>query len=75
MSEHHILVAMRLKDMVRHHPRQDDTRVCAACGETVGIYPTGQAALHRHPDATILCQIEAPRRHEPSGRSARGDHP
>jgi hypothetical protein len=51
------LVAMRLADMHLVHPDQDDSRVCSKCGETVGVYPSGQAVLARRPDATITCQV------------------
>jgi hypothetical protein len=51
------LVVMRHVDMVMVHPNQDNTRFCSQCGERVGIYPSGQAVLARHPDAVITCQI------------------
>ena len=51
------LVCMRLTDMVKMHPEQDSSRVCAVCGQPVGIYPSGQAALKRCPDAEIECSV------------------
>ena len=52
-----VLVVMRLADMHRRHPDQDDTRFCPSCGERVGIYPSGQAALRFDPSLAIQCQI------------------
>jgi hypothetical protein len=49
------LVTMRLVDMRRMHPSQDNTRVCSQCRRYVGIYPTGQRALLRRPDLRIMC--------------------
>jgi hypothetical protein len=49
------LVAMRLKDMHRVHPRQDNSHVCGKCGAPVGIYPSGQRALKANPGAGIVC--------------------
>ena len=49
------LVTMRLADMTRMHPAQDDSRVCGACGAAVGIYPSGQAVLRKWPDLKIMC--------------------
>jgi hypothetical protein len=49
------LVTMRIADMARMHPAQDDSRVCGECGHAVGIYPSGQAALRKWPDMKILC--------------------
>jgi hypothetical protein len=50
------LVVMRLTDMHRVHPEQDNSHVCAKCGEQVGIYPSGQAVLKaRANDIRILC--------------------
>ena len=51
------LVAMRLIDMVKVHPAQDNTRVCGTCGQRVGIYPSGQRALRDHPGMAIVCQV------------------
>jgi hypothetical protein len=51
------LVAMRLKDMWKMHPDQDNSRVCSRCGETVGVYPTGQRALEANPGAKIICAV------------------
>jgi hypothetical protein len=51
------LIAMRHADMLVVHPNQDNTRTCSQCGEQVGIYPSGQKILARHPDTIIKCQI------------------
>jgi hypothetical protein len=57
VSEPVRLVAMRLVDMHKIHPEQDNTRACAFCGQPVGIYPSGQKALRAHPEAEIMCQV------------------
>jgi hypothetical protein len=49
------LITMRLMDMRRMHPSQDNTRVCSHCREPVGLYPTGQRALLRDPQLRIMC--------------------
>jgi hypothetical protein len=46
---------MRLVDMHRIHPHQDNSRSCSKCGERVGIYPSGQGALKRFPTMIIIC--------------------
>jgi hypothetical protein len=51
------LVVMRLDDMLLVHPDQDNSRNCSKCREPVGVYPSGQAVLARHPDTVITCQI------------------
>jgi len=51
------LIVMRLANMHRVHPRQDNSRVCAACSEQVGIYPSGQALLRRDPTIRIICDV------------------
>jgi hypothetical protein len=51
------LVVMRLIDMHRVHPSQDDSRSCSRCGERVGIYPSSQAALKAHPGMAIVCSV------------------
>ena len=51
------LVAMRLTDMYKIHPQQDNSHVCAECGQGVGIYPTGQRALSHNPGMTIMCSV------------------
>jgi len=56
------LVTMRLADMARMHPAQDDSHVCAECGHAVGIYPSGQRALRDHPGLKIICQLCAVKR-------------
>ena len=52
-----VLIVMRLADMHRLHPRQDNTRFCPKCNERVGIYPSGQAAMLRDPSLSILCNV------------------
>ena len=52
-----VLLVMRLCDMHRVHPGQDNSHVCERCGFQVGIYPSGQDMLKEHPDARILCSI------------------
>ena len=54
------LTCMRLADMERVHPRQDESRFCNRCGERVGIYPSGQEMLDLMPDLEIVCHICAP---------------
>lgn len=49
------LVTMRLAEMRRIHPSQDNTRLCALCRSRVGVYPTGQRALLRDPELRIMC--------------------
>lgn len=51
------LVTMRLADMARMHPGQDDSHVCAECGHAVGVYPSGQAALRKWPRMKVICQV------------------
>jgi hypothetical protein len=51
------LIVMRLANMHRVHPRQDNSRVCAACGEQVGIYPSGQAMLAADPSIRLICDV------------------
>lgn len=51
------LVTMRIADMTRMHPAQDDSHVCAECGHPVGLYPSGQAALRKYPSMKILCSV------------------
>jgi hypothetical protein len=51
------LVAMRLADMTKWHPAQDNSRVCGKCGQPVGVYPSGQRILRLHPDVAIVCQV------------------
>jgi len=54
-SEPEALVTMRIADMTRMHPRQDDSHVCAECAFPVGIYPSGQEALRKHPTMRVIC--------------------
>jgi hypothetical protein len=51
------LIVMRLADMHRVHPMQDDSRRCSHCNERVGIYPSGQHMLRADPTLRIVCQI------------------
>lgn len=57
------LICMRLADMGRRHPDQDNSRVCSQCSTRVGIYPSGQQALALKPSLKIVCTVcfeEAP---------------
>jgi len=49
------LLVMRLVDMGRIHPKQDNSKVCSKCGHQVGIYPTGQKWLKKYPKTVIIC--------------------
>jgi ribosomal protein S27AE len=51
------LIVMRLADMWRTRPDQDNSRVCSKCGEQVGIYPSGQAVLRERPQTAIVCNV------------------
>jgi hypothetical protein len=51
------LVAMRLADMHKVHPQQDNSRVCSSCGAPVGVYPSGQGVLKRFPQLKIICNV------------------
>jgi hypothetical protein len=51
------LVVMRLIDMHKMHPQQDNSKVCALCGKPVGIYPSGQAQLRADPTTEIACSV------------------
>jgi len=55
MNKPDALVAMRIADMARMHPAQDDSHVCAECGAPVGIYPSGQRALRKWPRMKVIC--------------------
>jgi hypothetical protein len=57
MSDSPVLIVMRLADMQRRHPAQDNSRFCPQCKHRVGIYPSGQGALKRDPTLTIRCQV------------------
>jgi hypothetical protein len=50
-----VLIVMRLADMRRVHPKQDNSRVCTVCGDTVGIYPSGQRMLQLDPSLKLVC--------------------
>jgi hypothetical protein len=49
------LIVMRLVDMHRIHPQQDNSHVCSRCGERVGVYPSGQAVLRERPSVVLVC--------------------
>jgi hypothetical protein len=49
------LVVMRLADMRRVHPRQDNARACSICGAQVGIYPSGQRILKASAAIRVVC--------------------
>lgn len=51
------LLTMRLTDMTRKHPDQDESRVCSRCRQQVAIYPTGQKLLNDFPDLEIVCNV------------------
>lgn len=51
-----LLICTRLKDMWKVHPDQVASR-CSKCGETVGVYPSGQSALKQHPKMAIVCAV------------------
>jgi hypothetical protein len=51
------LVVMRLADMHRTHPRQDNTKICSRCAARVGVYPSGQRALLRDSSMRIVCNV------------------
>ena len=55
MKKPDALVTMRIADMTRMHPAQDDTHVCAECGAPVGIYPSGLRALRKWPRMKVIC--------------------
>ena len=59
------LVTMRLSDMSRMHPAQDDSHVCGECGHPVGIYPSGQSALRKWPEMKVICSHCAISAHAP----------
>jgi hypothetical protein len=59
------LVTMRLIDMHKMHPQQDNSKVCALCGQPVGIYPSGQAAIKAEPTIEIVCSICAAKDYDP----------
>jgi hypothetical protein len=51
------LLVMRLVDMGRIHPGQDNSHKCSRCGYQVGIYPSGQDFLRKNDTARIVCTI------------------
>jgi hypothetical protein len=54
------LIVMRLADMKRVHPLQI-TAQCSKCGETVGVYPSGQAIMRDYPgEIELVCQVCKP---------------
>ena len=62
------LVANRLAQMFRVHPQQDNSKVCSECKERVGVYPTGQRALKKNPNITIICSVCAMKEHDAGER-------
>jgi hypothetical protein len=58
------LVVMRLIDMHKMHPSQDNSKVCALCGKPVGIYPSGQLALKANPRMEIACSVCAAKEYD-----------
>lgn len=46
---------MRLGDMWKHHPRQNNDYICSQCKERVGIYPTGMRQIKFDPSIIIKC--------------------
>ena len=56
------MVTMRIADMTRMHPAQDDSHVCGECGHRVGLYPSGQAALRKYPTMKVICSVCATKR-------------
>ena len=54
-AEPQMLVCNRLTEMTKMHPQQDDTHTCSKCDYPVGIYPSGQKAIKRWPNITIVC--------------------
>lgn len=57
MNRYDALIVMRLADMLRGRPAQDNSRLCSFCGEPVGISPFGQKALREYPKAEIMCIV------------------
>jgi hypothetical protein len=52
------LVAMRLANMMVGHADMTTNRVCSLCGETVGIYPSGQRVIAAHGKRVdIVCEV------------------
>jgi DNA-directed RNA polymerase subunit M/transcription elongation factor TFIIS len=51
------LIVMRLANMHRVHPDQDNSKVCNFCKHQVGIYPSGQKILKDEPRTIIRCVI------------------
>jgi hypothetical protein len=51
------LIVMRLADMHRGHPAQDNSKTCSKCNRQVGIYPSGQKVLLAQPSVEIVCNV------------------
>jgi hypothetical protein len=51
------LIVMRLADMERVHPQQDNSHKCGRCQQQLGMYPSGQAALRANPSMEVVCQV------------------
>lgn len=52
-----MLIAMRVVNMHRTHPRANYSHTCARCRAPVGIYPSGQKALRDNPGIEIVCEV------------------
>ena len=52
-----ILIVMRLANMRRVHPQQDNSRTCKRCGESVGVYPSGQHIIAHCPETELVCDV------------------
>jgi len=66
------LIVMRLVDMHRNHPAQDNSHACSKCGSVVGIYPSGQRALRDNPGLPIICIRCATKEPPPDGMRPAG---
>jgi hypothetical protein len=52
------LLTMRLANMFVGHPDMVTDRVCPRCGETVGIYPSGQRLLAKKGNRVdLICEV------------------
>lgn len=61
----HTLLCMRASDMARVHPETDWSHKCERCGESIGVYPSGQRVIARLGRANIIlvcnrCQQPGP---------------
>jgi hypothetical protein len=51
------ILVMRLADMHKVHPNQDNSFVCSRCQTQVGIFPAGVRAIKAMPDTKIVCNV------------------